>query len=137
MDEYFTQVVIRGRAHPASPILDLTSIGNSRQQLCHQPGVLIDQPLQRRHDDTINDIDPKFFMLHKFIGDIVWMCGGAEPISDDEEDDEAEEMRYITEDNLDVLVDKLNGPDMDFLPREREAMLGARMVLVPKDEVWL
>ncbi|KAJ7109801.1 hypothetical protein C8R44DRAFT_800588 [Mycena epipterygia] len=131
------EVIIRARPPPASPMSTLAGIGNARRQFCDLPGVLIDQPLQPRHDDKINDIDPKYFVLHKFIGDIVWMYGGAEPISKDEEDDDDEEMCCVTEDNVDVLMDRLNAPDMDFLPRERKGVFGTRMVLVPKDEVWL
>jgi len=59
--------------------------------------------------------------------------GGIE--EDDEEDDEDEEM-CVTEYNFDVLMDKLNTPEMDLVPREREWMFGVRMELVPKNEVW-
>ncbi|KAJ7109802.1 hypothetical protein C8R44DRAFT_743176 [Mycena epipterygia] len=101
------QVMIRTRTDLASPIPELRSVVNVRRQICDRPGALIDQPLWRRHDENINDIDPKFFMLHKFIGDIVGY----------EEDDE-DEMSSVTEDNIDLLMDKLNAPDMDLLPRE-------------------
>ncbi|KAJ7207108.1 hypothetical protein GGX14DRAFT_636239, partial [Mycena pura] len=128
------QVMIRARSFPdIKP--DLSTEVNAKGQLCHRPGALIDQPLRRPHNDSIADIDPKFFILHKFIGDIVWMCGGAEPISDDEEEYEDEEM-CVTEYNLNVLMDKLNAPEMNLVPREREGMFGVRTELVPKNEVW-
>jgi len=69
------QVMIRARSFTdIQP--DLWDVGNAEGQRCHLPGALIDQPLRTPHDKSIADIDAKFFILHKFIGDIVWMCGG-------------------------------------------------------------
>ncbi len=46
----------------------------------------------------------KFFTLHKFIGDIAWMCGGAEPESDNED---GEDVRVLSAKNWQVLQEKL------------------------------
>ncbi|KAJ7267425.1 hypothetical protein C8J57DRAFT_1616216 [Mycena rebaudengoi] len=108
----------------------LASFNDAQRRNCSQPGVLIDQPLKPPHDTNVNDIDRKYFVLHKFIGDIVWMSG---VYDDDELEDE--EM-YVTEDNIDLIMAKLSAPEMDSVPREREAIFGTRMVWVHKDKVW-
>ncbi|KAJ7267416.1 hypothetical protein C8J57DRAFT_1616214 [Mycena rebaudengoi] len=108
-------------------------LDDAQRRNCSQPGVLIDQPLKPPHDTNVNDIDRKYFVLHKFIGDIVWMSG---VYDDDELEDEEDEEIYVTEDNIDLIMTKLSAPEMDLVPREREAMFGTRMVWVHKDKVW-
>ncbi|KAF7335747.1 HNHc domain-containing protein [Mycena venus] len=128
------QIIIRGRTGAGDPELFLEMIVNDRYRMCAQPGEFLDTPVRPRFDTTIADIDPKYFILHKFVGDIVWMCGGAEPVSDDEEDDE--EDMVVSDINIDMLLEKLRSPAMDLVPREQEMMFG-RMVLVQKDTVWV
>ncbi|KAJ6593389.1 hypothetical protein B0H19DRAFT_1365487 [Mycena capillaripes] len=127
------QIVIRGRTGAGSPRLFLQMIVNDRFRLCALPREFLDTPVRPRFNTTITDIDPKYFILHKFVGDIVWMCGGAEPVSDDEED---EEDGVVSDINIGTLLEKLRSPTMDLVPREQEMMFGSRIVLVPKDTVW-
>ncbi|KAJ7504547.1 hypothetical protein B0H11DRAFT_1982850 [Mycena galericulata] len=127
------EIFIRGRTGAANPILELQTIVNDRFRLCHLPGQFLDTPLRPCLNTSIADFEPKFFILHKFIGDIVWMCGGAEPVSDDEEDDEQD---VVSTTNVDMLIEKLQSPKMELVPREREQMFGSRMTLVPKNSVW-
>jgi hypothetical protein len=129
------QIIIRGRTGAGDPGLFLEMIVNDRYQRCALPGEFLDTAVRPRSNTTIADIDPKYFILHKFVGDIVWMCGGAEPVSDDEEDDE--EDKVVADTNIDILLEKLRSPAMDLVPREQETMFGSRMVLVPKDKVWV
>jgi hypothetical protein len=107
---------------------------NDRFSLCSQPGEFLDTPVRPRSNTTIADIDQKYFILDKFVGDIVWMCRGAEPVSDDEEDDE--EDMVVSDINIGMLLEKLQSPAIDLVPREQEVMFGSRMVLVQKDTVW-
>jgi hypothetical protein len=110
----------------------LASFNDAQRRNCSQSGVLVDQPLKPPRDTNVNDIDRKYFVLHKFIGDIVWMSG---VYDDDEfEDEEGAEM-YVTEDNIDLIMAKLCAPEMHLVPREREAMFGTRIGLVHKDKV--
>ncbi|KAJ6551540.1 hypothetical protein B0H19DRAFT_1073228 [Mycena capillaripes] len=109
------------------PGLLLDMIFNDRYLPCSEPGEFLDIPVRPRFDDTITDINPKYFILHKFVGDIVWMCGGAEPVSDDEEDDE--EDMVVSDINIGTLLEKLRSPAMDLVPREQEMMFGSRMAL--------
>ncbi|KAJ6606270.1 hypothetical protein DFH09DRAFT_1119722 [Mycena vulgaris] len=124
------QIIIRGRTGAGDPELFLEMIVNDRYRLCALPGEFLDTPVRPRFNATIADIDPKYFILHKFMGDIVWMCGGAEPVSDDEED------MVVSDVNIGTLLRKLRSPAMDLVPREQEIMFGSRMVLVQKDMVW-
>ncbi|KAE9397517.1 hypothetical protein BT96DRAFT_1020774 [Gymnopus androsaceus JB14] len=114
---YLEWIFIRARTGAASPLFDLRAIVNDQEGICHQPGVLIDCPLRPRHNNTIPDIDQKFFVLHKFIGDIAWMCGGADPGSDDEEDEE-EYHKVLSNKNFDEVVEMLNSSRLDFFSRE-------------------
>jgi len=127
--------VIRGRTGAADPRPLLESVQNNRRISCARPGEFLDIPIRPRFDTTIPDIAQRYFVLHKFIGDIVWMCGGAEPISDDEEDDDDE--MVVTKLNISSLFRKLRSPAMDLVPRERQTMFGSCMVPVPKDLVWV
>ncbi|KAJ7267414.1 hypothetical protein C8J57DRAFT_1510509 [Mycena rebaudengoi] len=71
----------------------LASFNDAQRRNCSQSGVLVDQPLKPPRDTNVNDIDRKYFVLHKFIGDIVWMSG---VYDDDEfEDEEGAEMLAI------------------------------------------
>ncbi|KAJ7356971.1 hypothetical protein DFH08DRAFT_932971 [Mycena albidolilacea] len=128
------QIIIRGRTGVGDPGLFLEMIVNDRYQRCALPGEFLDTPVRPRSNTTIADIDPKYFILHKFVGDIVWMCGGVEPVSGDEED---EEDMVVADTNIDLLLEKLRSPAMDLVPREQETMFGSRMVLVQKDTVWM
>ncbi|KAJ7814138.1 hypothetical protein B0H14DRAFT_3149530 [Mycena olivaceomarginata] len=127
-------IIIRGRTGAGDPGLFLEMIVNDQYQRCALPGEFLDTPVRPRSNTTIADIDPKYFILHKFVGDIVWMCGGAEPVSDDEEDDEED---MVADTNIGILLEKLRSPAMDLVPREQEMIFGSRMVLVQKDTVWL
>ncbi|KAJ7483397.1 hypothetical protein FB451DRAFT_1234481 [Mycena latifolia] len=129
------QIIIRGRTGAGDPELFLEMIVNDRYRLCALPGEFLDTPVRPRFNTTIADIDPKYSILHKFVGDIVWMCGGAEPVSDDEEDDE--EDMVVSDINIGTFLEKLRSPAMDLVPREQEMMFGSRMVLVQKDTVWV
>ncbi|KAJ6611610.1 hypothetical protein B0H10DRAFT_2055801, partial [Mycena sp. CBHHK59/15] len=124
------QIIIRGRTGAGDPDLFLEMIVNDRHHMCDQPGEFLDTPVRSRFNPAIADIDQKYFILHKFVGDIVWMCGGAEPVSDDEEDDE--EDMVVSDINIDTFLEKLRSPAMDLVPREQEMMFGSRMVLVQK-----
>jgi hypothetical protein len=126
---------MRGRTSAGDPELFLEMIVNDRYRRCALPGEFLDTPVRPRFDTTITDIDPKYFILHKFVGDIVWMCGGAEPVSDDEEDDD--EDMVVSDINLGILLEKLRSPAMDLVPREQEMMFESHMVLVQKDSVWV
>jgi hypothetical protein len=128
------KVFVRARSGHASPEGVLSALTDTRGQILSIPGVLVDTPLKPRHDTSINDVDRKFFVVHKFIGDIVFMVGEADP--DNDEDDEDDEEACVTSRNIDVLFDKLKAPDMDLLPRVRDGMFGSRLELVPKTCVW-
>ncbi|KAE9404577.1 hypothetical protein BT96DRAFT_916689, partial [Gymnopus androsaceus JB14] len=125
-----SQIFIRRRGTPlrANPMRTLRTIVNDEGQICSGPGVLIDRPLRLRQNANIPDIEKKYFILHKFIGDISWICGGAEPQSDDE-DDEKETTKVLNDDNFDIFVQKLESPAMNFFLRE--GIIGK--VWVPKE----
>ncbi|KAJ7653142.1 hypothetical protein DFH06DRAFT_1204822 [Mycena polygramma] len=124
-------IMIRGRTGAGDPIPSLATVVNDRRQLCDLPGQFLDTPLRARFDSAIPDVAEKYFLLHKFIGDIVWMCGG-ESVSDDEEDDE--EHATVSNANIGALLDKLHSPEMDLLPVEAETIFGgSRFRLVHKD----
>jgi hypothetical protein len=53
------------------------------------------------------------------------MCGGPEPVIDNEEDD-GEDM-VVSDTNIGILLGKLRSPAMDFVPREQEVFFGSRM----------
>ncbi|KAJ7686159.1 hypothetical protein B0H14DRAFT_3674831 [Mycena olivaceomarginata] len=129
------QIMIRGRTGEGNPRPFLQTIVNDRLQLCAEPGEFLDAPVRPRSNTTIADIDPIFFILHKFVGDIVWMCGGPEPAFDNEEDDE--EDMVVSDTNIGILLEKLRSPAMDLVPREQEVLFGSSMVLVQKDTVWV
>ncbi|KAJ7900577.1 hypothetical protein B0H14DRAFT_3852382 [Mycena olivaceomarginata] len=129
------QIMIRGRTGAGNPRPFLQTIVNGRLQLCAEPGEFLDAPVRPRSNTTIADIDPKFFILHKFVGDIVWMCGGPEPVIDNEEDEE--EDMVVSDTNIGILLEKLRSPAMDLVQREQEVLFGSRMVLVQKDTVWV
>ncbi|KAJ7463411.1 hypothetical protein B0H11DRAFT_84402 [Mycena galericulata] len=133
-DEYLIQIIVRGRTDAGDPELFLQMIVNDRYRLCSLSGEFLDAPIRPRFDTAIADIDPKYFILHKFVGDIVWICGGPEPVSDDDEDDE--EDKIVSDINIGRLLETLRSPAMDLVPREQEMMFGSCMVLVQKDTVW-
>ncbi|KAJ6624477.1 hypothetical protein B0H10DRAFT_2006134 [Mycena sp. CBHHK59/15] len=97
---------------------------------------ILDKPLRPRHDTSIADLDPKYFIVHKYIGDIVWMSGGAEPVSDEEEDDD-KDVKVLSDTNIGAVIEKLHSPEMDMLPREREGIFRPRIQLVHKNSVWV
>ncbi|KAJ7784471.1 hypothetical protein B0H16DRAFT_299046 [Mycena metata] len=140
------QIIIRGRteADASDPSLILESILNERRRPCDEPGEFLDPPVRPRIDPSIADMDEKYFILHKFVGDIVWMCGGAEPMSDEEDEEDDEDM-VVSDIDIGRLVEKLQSPSMDFVPREQDSMFGSHMVVtsvvvcqerLPKDSVW-
>ncbi|KAJ6596578.1 hypothetical protein B0H10DRAFT_2197134 [Mycena sp. CBHHK59/15] len=131
------QIIMRDRTGAGDPELFLEMIVNDRYRLCALPGEFLDTPVRPRFNTTIADIDPKYFILHKFVGDIVWMCGGAAPVSDYKEDDETpvsdyeedeEEDMVVSDINIGTLLGKLRSPAMDWVPREQEMMFGSRGV---------
>ncbi|KAJ7283165.1 hypothetical protein C8J57DRAFT_729358 [Mycena rebaudengoi] len=95
------QIYIRQRTVPdtASP-LPFLAILNDRRQNCQVPNVLLDTPLRLRRDMAIPDIEPTFFVLRKFVGDVVWMCGGAWDGDDEYDDDEEEYLQTLNTLNL-------------------------------------
>ncbi|KAJ7222379.1 hypothetical protein GGX14DRAFT_428595, partial [Mycena pura] len=128
-------IFIRGRDGPGTPLIALSLVVNNRRQFCDLPNEFVDRELQPMHDRNIPDLDKKIFILHKFVGDIVWLSGGAEPESDDEEDDGEMEMVRL-EGYLEELDAKLRSPDMDLVPRLRDGIFGSDMELVKFNEVW-
>jgi hypothetical protein len=63
------QIYIRQRTAPdtASPVRFL-AILNDRRQNCQDPNALLDTPLLPRRDMATPDIEPTFFVLHRFAG---------------------------------------------------------------------
>ncbi|KAE9382300.1 hypothetical protein BT96DRAFT_1010920 [Gymnopus androsaceus JB14] len=53
--------------------------------------MLFDKPLRLRQNLNIPNVKKKYFILHKFIGDVAWINN-----------------------NFDIVVKKLNSPFMDF-----------------------
>ncbi|KAJ6614268.1 hypothetical protein B0H10DRAFT_2045472, partial [Mycena sp. CBHHK59/15] len=132
-NEFLIQIIIRGRTGPASPKTTLRGLLNDGGQRCDS---ILDKPLRPRHDTSIADLDPKYFIVHKYIGDIVWMSGGAEPVSDEEEDDD-KDVKVLSDTNIGAVIEKLHSPEMDMLPREREGIFRPRIQLVHKNSVWV
>ncbi|KAJ7653144.1 hypothetical protein DFH06DRAFT_1299334 [Mycena polygramma] len=128
------EIFIRGRTGPGNPIFYLNTFSTDRSMHPSQHRAFLDTSIRPRFDTSIPDMDSKYFILHKFIGDIVWMSGGVSPISDDDDDDEDD--LAVSDSNICALLGKLRSPAMDLLPRERETMFGPRMALVHKDDVW-
>ncbi|KAJ7210533.1 hypothetical protein GGX14DRAFT_565746 [Mycena pura] len=126
------EIIIRGRTGPASPRTTLRGLLNDRGHRCDS---ILDNPLRPRHTG-IADLDPKYFIVHKYIGDIVWMSGGTEPVSDGEEDDD-DDVKVLSDTNIGAVIEKLHAPEMDMLPREREGIFRPRIQLVPKNSVWV
>ncbi|KAJ7485490.1 hypothetical protein FB451DRAFT_1230016 [Mycena latifolia] len=122
------EIIIRGRTGPASPNKALRGLLNDRGQRCDS---ILDKPLRPRHDTSIADLDSKYFIIHKYIGDIVWMSGGADPVSDEEED-----VKVLSDTNIGTVIEKLCSPEMDMLPREREGVFRPSIQLIPKNSVW-
>ncbi|KAJ7824003.1 hypothetical protein B0H13DRAFT_2124504 [Mycena leptocephala] len=127
------EIIIRGRTGPASPKTTLRGLLNESGQRCDS---ILDKPLRLRHGTSIADLDPKYFILHKYIGDIVWMSGGPEPVSDEEEDDD-EDVKVLSDTNIGAVTEKLHSPEMDLLPREMEGIFQPRIQLVHKNLVWI
>ncbi|KAJ6482911.1 hypothetical protein C8R47DRAFT_1282864 [Mycena vitilis] len=66
---------------------------------------------------TIADLDSKFFIMHRYIGDIVWMSG---PIPDsEEEDDDDEDVKVLSSSKVGVVMEKLRSPEMDAAAGKR------------------
>ncbi|KAJ7657894.1 hypothetical protein DFH06DRAFT_1197425 [Mycena polygramma] len=126
------EIIIRGRTGPADPFFFLQTLRDDHGQPCD---LIIGKPLRARHNTAIADIDEKFFVLHKYIGDIVWMSGGAEPVPDSDEDDD-EGMKVLSNNNVGTVMEKLRSPEMDMLPRQREGIFHPIVELVPKQLVW-
>ncbi|KAJ6513146.1 hypothetical protein C8R45DRAFT_335918 [Mycena sanguinolenta] len=127
-----TEIMIRGRTGKASPVDYLAGLVNDRRVNCLD---ILNTPLRPRSDTGIADMDPKYFTLHKYIGDIVWMAGGADPVSDEEDEEEAQ--KVLSGRSLDVFIERLRCPEMDLLPRQSEGILFSSMDLVPKEMVWV
>ncbi|KAJ7255045.1 hypothetical protein B0H12DRAFT_538933 [Mycena haematopus] len=127
-------ILIRGRTRPraASPKSILRGLLNDRSQRCDS---ILDTPLRPRHDTSVADLDPKYFILHKYIGDIVWMAGGPEPVPDEDDEDE-DDVKVLSDTNFGALIERLNAPEMDLLPRQREGIFLSTTELVPKDSFW-
>ena len=105
------QFYIRIRTFPdrANPINYLTGIvndaGNGSRQICHMGG-FIDCPLRAPEDASIPDIEEKFFVMHKYIGDIYWMAAVADPtILEGRPDDY--DLRLLSDSNFDFLSQQL------------------------------
>ncbi|KAJ7496005.1 hypothetical protein B0H11DRAFT_2276615, partial [Mycena galericulata] len=79
------EIIIRGRTGLGSPKSSLRGILTDAGLVGE---TILNQPLRACHNLSIPDIDQRYFVLHKYIGDVVWMSGGAEPVSDEEEDAE-------------------------------------------------
>ncbi|KAJ7222456.1 hypothetical protein GGX14DRAFT_428803 [Mycena pura] len=127
-------IFIRGRDGHGTPLLALSSVANNRRQFCDLPNEFVDRELQPTHDSNIPDLDKKFFILHRFVGDIVWLSWGAEP--DEEDDGEMDSEMVQLEDYFEELDAKLRSPDMDLVPRLRDGMFGSELELVKFNEVW-
>ncbi|KAJ7719930.1 hypothetical protein B0H16DRAFT_1474656 [Mycena metata] len=123
-------LVVRSRGDVS--LLLLGSFISARDGHCQFGTTLLDRPLCPPHDASIPDIDPKFFVLHKFIGDIVWMCDGPPDDEYEEKEEEIEKTRVLSDDNFDELVEKLSSPMMGYLARDG-GVFGR--VMVPKDDV--
>jgi hypothetical protein len=106
-NEFLIQTIIRGRPDPASPITTLGAMLNDRRESCKS---ILNTPLRPRHDTSIADLDPKYFVIHKYIGDMVWMSGGAEPVSDDEEDEDWDD-KVLSDTNIGAFTEKLQSPE--------------------------
>ncbi|KAJ7247929.1 hypothetical protein B0H12DRAFT_1124609 [Mycena haematopus] len=65
------EAIIRGRTGAADHELCLEMINNDRYRQCALPGEFLDTPVGPPFNTTIADIDPKYFILQKFVGDIV------------------------------------------------------------------
>ncbi|KAJ7578655.1 hypothetical protein C8J56DRAFT_1060105 [Mycena floridula] len=65
--------------------------------------LLLSQP-----DCGVPDPDPYWFNLHRAIGDIYWMAGGAEPRGFEDEDDEEEILQKVSEDSVGLVMAKLS-----------------------------
>ncbi|KAJ7222455.1 hypothetical protein GGX14DRAFT_388258 [Mycena pura] len=130
----FKQIFIRGRDGPGTPFPALSGVMNNCRQSCGRLNEFVDRELQPTHDPIIPDLDKKIFILHRFVGDVVWLSGGAEPTSDDEDGDEIEKVRL--EDHFEDLDAKLRSPDMDLVPRLRDGMFGSELELVKFNKVW-
>ncbi|KAE9405882.1 hypothetical protein BT96DRAFT_1060589 [Gymnopus androsaceus JB14] len=108
--QLYLEFIIRARTGAADPLFDLAAVVNDQRRICDEPGALIDIPLRPRRNETIPDIRMKFFVLHKFIGDIVWMCGGAGTDYDEEKEEDEENLKVLSNYNFDEIVRKLNSP---------------------------
>ncbi|KAJ7918921.1 hypothetical protein B0H13DRAFT_1990720 [Mycena leptocephala] len=128
-------IFIRGRDGQGTPLLSLSGVPNKRRKFCDLPNEFIDRELEPTYDLTAPDLDQKIFIIHRFVGDIVWLSGGAESESDDEDDDGEREMIRL-EDHLEELNEKLRSSNMEFVPRMREGIFGSELEMVNINEVW-
>ncbi len=87
----------------ANPTCILRGIVNKDLSDCTS---IIDTPLQPRQCLDIPDFNMKFFNLHRFIGDIAWLCGGTDPESDSEDDED-----ILSAENWLILEQELTCPD--------------------------
>ena len=108
---HIPQFYIRIRTFPdrANPINYLTGIvndaGNGSRQICHMGG-FIDCPLRAPKDASIPDIEEKFFVMHRYIGNIYWMAAAADPtILEGRPDDY--DLRLLSDSNFDFLSQQL------------------------------
>ncbi|KAJ6494897.1 hypothetical protein C8R47DRAFT_1117727 [Mycena vitilis] len=126
------QILICGRTGAADPDFQLRMITNDRFQHCALTGEFLDTFVRPRVNTMIADIEAKYFIIHKFVGDVVWLCGGADLDPNDEEEDE-EEDTVVSDVNIDALLEMLRAPTMDMVPREQDTIFGSCMVLKHRD----
>lgn len=85
---------VRYGMRPCSYVLD-------GKPLCYTP----DQSLLA---DPILEPKYKYFLLHRLIGDVFWMAAAAEPSILKRYDDEPENLRVLSDDNLPVMIERLH-----------------------------
>ena len=79
--------------------------GNGSLQICHIGG-FIDCPLCAPKDVNIPDIEEKFFVMHRYIGNIYWMAAAADlTILEGRPDDY--DLRLLSDSNFDFLSQQL------------------------------
>ncbi|KAJ7784778.1 hypothetical protein B0H14DRAFT_2958847 [Mycena olivaceomarginata] len=118
------EIIIRGRTSPASPKTTLRGLLNDRGQRCES---ILDKPLRPRHDTSIADLDPKYFIIHKYM----------ETSSGCLEEEDDEDVKVLSHTNIGAIIEKLHSPEMDMLPREKGGIFRPRIQLVPKNSVWV
>ncbi|KAE9404017.1 hypothetical protein BT96DRAFT_1016620 [Gymnopus androsaceus JB14] len=101
-----------GAADPKDNLAGIVSMFFDTRRFCDEPDVLIDQPLHSppplHASDSIPDLDYKYLLLHKLIGDVFWMAGGTDvfTLEDDEEHDES--CAVLSEENIGWVFNRLD-----------------------------